>query len=186
MTIVVTDTKTYPSRQDARKTKKGGNNNILTLEEEATLIQPIIEYCVNLYHNGHLSPSDLTGSYILLYLGIRRKAWSGGRLKTPINTSLTTSESTTAQISPPPPCTPHSINIFSVPGLAEILDGDYVLKKMGKGQKHKQVPTSTPTLPQFVQSIQEDSPSVTVTVLSIFNELQLCGIKKNSNDYVNR
>jgi hypothetical protein len=134
------------------------------LATEASRVQPILTYCETLYENGQLSPSDLAGIFILSYLGLRRsKSWSNGCLKKLISGSLTSTSCTSSS-------RPSSIEISSVPGLLDILDESYVTKRIMK---------------VYTNSLDEDGiPKV--TVLSIFDGLQLRGIKNNADDYVNR
>jgi hypothetical protein len=130
---------------------------------EASRVQPILSHCETLYHSGEMSPSDLAGIFILSFLGLRRsKSWSNGSLKKLISESLT---STTYNSS----SRPSSIEIASVPGLLDILDESYVKKRIMKAYKN---------------SSEDGIPKV--TVLSIFDGLQLRGIKNNADDYVNR
>lgn len=129
------------------------------LEQEALIIHPIVVHCLDLYKNYLLSPSDFVGIFILSYLGLRRpKGWSNGRLKAPISSSFCSNDDIT------------SISISKIPGLLEILDRAYVMKRMaGKTNVQKGL------------SIECD-----MSVLSVFDTLQLMGIKKNADNYVNR
>ena len=134
------------------------------LEEEAIVIEPILAHCYHRYQNHGMSASDMAGIFILSYLGLRRrKAWSNGRLKSLVSTSLNLDSTSTE-------CSPFSVAISSVPGLLDILDRGYVAKRMNKKG----------------DSLNDDQDFHGVTVLSIFNTLQLRGIKKNADDYVNR
>lgn len=144
--------------------KNIGDHVEQNLATEALRVQPILSYCESLYENGQLSPSDLAGIFILSYLGLRRnKSWSNGCLKILISQSLTSTNCNASS-------TPSSIEISSVPGLLDILDESYVMRRIMKMYKN---------------SLDEDGVPK-ITVLSIFDGLQLRGIKNNSDDYVNR
>jgi hypothetical protein len=83
-------------------------------------------HCLSLHNDNQLSPSDFVGIFILSYLGMRRpKGWSNGKLKVPISSSLCSKDNIA------------SINLSKIPGLLEILDRAYVMKRFGgksKGQ----------------------------------------------------
>lgn len=134
------------------------------LATEALKVQPILSYCEKLYKDGQMSSSDLAGIFILSYLGLRRhKSWSNGCLKNLISESLSLTSCINSS-------RPSSVEICSIPGLFDILDENYVKKRILKVYKN---------------SLDEDGiPKI--TVLSIFDGLQLRGIKNNADDYVNR
>ena len=134
------------------------------LVDEALTIEPILSHCCNLHREEKMSASDVVGVFILSYLGLRRKkSWSNGRLKSLMSTALTRNSTSTVTV-------PSSVELTSVPGLLDILCRAYVAKRMGRGSDDRV------DIERFVG----------VTVLSIFDGLQLCGIKKNADDYVNR
>jgi hypothetical protein len=98
------------------------------LEEEALIIHPILTHCLSLYNDNQLSPSDFVGIFILSYLGMRRpKGWSNGKLKASISSSLCGKDDIV------------SVSLSKIPGLLEILDRAYVMKRFGgksKGQNY--------------------------------------------------
>lgn len=136
--------------------------NNTQLKIEAEILLPVLSYCVLLHDEGGISGADLAGVFILYYLGLRRpRSWSNGTLKSTVSSSFLPAILSSI---------PLSARISSIPGLLEILGTEYLIKRMGKGCGAK--------------FSADDITSV--TVLSIFDQLQLSGIKKNTGDYVNR
>jgi hypothetical protein len=132
------------------------------LKIEAETLLPVLSHCIQLHVDGGISSSDLAGVFVLCYLGLRRtRSWSNGALKSTVSSSF----SLTIQSS-----TPLSARVSSIPGLLDILGIEYLIKKIGKGGD-----------PKFCAD-----DIINVTVLSIFDQLRLSGIKKNTGDYVNR
>jgi hypothetical protein len=137
------------------------------LEQEALIIHPILTHCLNLYNNNQLSPSDFVGIFILSYLGLRRpKGWSNGRLKAPISSTISSNNDV------------KSINLSEIPGLLEILDRAYVVKRFGGKSNAKKGKENNA---EKCATIECD-----MSVFSVFDTLQLMGIKKNADNYVNR
>ena len=136
--------------------------NDIQLKIEAEILLPVLSYCLLLHDESAISGADLAGVFILCYLGLRRpQSWSNGALKSTVSSSF---------LPPVLSTIPLSTKISSIPGLLEILGVEYLIKRMGKGCGAK---------------LSADDIT-NVTVLSIFDQLQLSGIKKNAGDYVNR
>jgi hypothetical protein len=132
------------------------------LKIEAETLLPVLSHCVQLHFDGGISSFDLAGVFILCYLGLRRpRSWSNGALKSTVSSSFSLAIQS---------FTPLSARISSIPGLLDILGKEYLIKKIGKGGD-----------PKFCAD-----DIINVSVLSIFDQLQLSGIKKNTGDYVNR
>lgn len=132
------------------------------LRIEAETLLPVLSHCVQLHVDGGISSSDLAGVFILCYLGLRRpRSWSNGALKSTVSSSFALAIQSSI---------PSSARISSIPGLLDILGKEYLIKKIGKRGD-----------PKFCAD-----DIINVTVLSIFDQLQLSGIKKNTGDYVNR
>ena len=136
--------------------------NNIQLKFEAEILLPVLSYCVLLHDEGAISGADFAGVFILCYLGLRRpRSWSNGALKSTVSSSFLPAIFSSI---------PLSAKISLIPGLLEILGVEYLIKRMGKGCGAK-----------------FSADDITnVTVLSIFDQLQLSGIKKNTGDYVNR
>lgn len=134
------------------------------LEEEATKIGPILSNCSSLYHSGRISAFDFVGIFILTYLGLRRpRSWSNGRLKYPLSSTLRRGIAFAGNLPP-------STELSSISGLLDILDRGYVAKRMNREAEE------TGDSERFSR----------ITILSIFDNLQLRGIKKNADNYVNK
>ena len=134
------------------------------LESEASKIEPILSACSAVYKSGHLSASDFAGIFILSYLGLRRpKSWSNGRFKNSVSLSYHHDVAFINHL-------PLSTELSSIPGLLNILDREYVAKRMNCG----------------VDDTDDSQRFSGITVLSIFDNLQLSRIKKNADNYVNR
>ena len=132
------------------------------LKIEAETLLPLLSRCVQLHVDDGITSSDLAGVFILCYLGLRRpRSWSNGALKSTVSSSFSLAILSSI---------PLSARISSIPGLLDILGREYLIKKIGKGGD-----------PKFCAD-----DIIDVTVLSIFDQLQLSGIKKNTGDYVNR
>jgi hypothetical protein len=132
------------------------------LKIEAETLLPVLSHCVQLHVDGGISSSDLAGVFILCYLGLRRpRSWSNGALKSTVSSSFALAIQSSI---------PSSARISYIPGLLDILGKEYLIKKIGKGGD-----------PKFCAD-----DIIIITVLSIFDQLQLSGIKKNTGDYVNR
>ena len=136
------------------------NNNCMEdnthLIIEAEVLLPILSYCALLHTEDKISSADFAGVFILSYLALRRPR-SWSNGALKARISSSFSSSVLSVL-------PMSVNVSSIPGLLDILGRDYLMKKIGKG----------------CDGITD------VTVLSIFDQLQLSGIKKNTGDYVNR
>ena len=134
------------------------------LESEASKIEPILSACSALYKNGHLNASDFAGIFILTYAGLRRpKSWSNGRFKNSLSSSYHHDVAFINHL-------PLSTELSSIPGLLNILDREYVAKRMKCG----------------INETDDSKRFSNITVLCIFDNLQLSKIKKNVDNYVNR
>jgi len=118
------------------------------LKSEAKNFSLIAREWKNMYLNKDLSPSDFAGSYILYYLGTRRKnKWAGGNLKKSIIEHRKENEAV-------------SKRVCDIPGLLQVLDPDYLFRKL--------------------------SIDITeISVITVFNRLTLTGLKANNDNYVN-
>ena len=148
----------------------------LNLTEEAAVIFPIIQSSLELYHQGRIRDFDVVGLYILAYLSLRRpRSWSNGLLPHRIipdeSTALLSGESavheeklwdgyTSALLTDLPPT------------LLQLLDEQYLRRKLqlrcdGEEGDRKEMWSA-------------------VSVMDVFNRLQLTGIKCNVDHYVNK
>ena len=94
------------------------------LKIEAAEVEPIMRHCAILQQSGQMSASDMAGIYVLSFLGLRRpNAWSNGKLKSIVSSSLP------ADVKNPVPI---SVKISEVPGLSTILGAKYLMKKYRK------------------------------------------------------
>lgn len=132
------------------------------LKIEAAKVEPTMRHCAILQQSGHMSASDMAGVFVLSYLGLRRpNAWSNGKLKSMVSSSIPDNVKNSS---------PLSIKISEVPGLSAILGANYLNKRFGV--KHGNI-------------VDVDEVSM-ITVLSVFDCLQLRGIKNNTEDYINK
>ena len=132
------------------------------LKIEASEVEPIMRHCAILQQSSQMSASDMAGVFVLSYLGLRRpNAWSNGKLKSVVSSSLPD------DVKNPVPL---SVKISEVPGLLTILGANYLSKKFGVN----------------CASIIGDAEVPMITVLSVFDSLQLRGIKNNTEDYINK
>ena len=107
-------------------------------------------------HSQQLSDYDVVGIYLLLYLSIRRPRSWCGG---PLSQSIVSKYNADTLLSPPV-----SIRVVDVPGLIDALGGpEFLHRRLGGGDRLE-----------------------SVTVLDVFNELKIVGIKKNGNDVANR
>jgi hypothetical protein len=102
--------------------------------------------------NNRMAAFDLVGAFILSFLSKRKpRRWATGKLK---------SSSPSSSLKSLPNKT-NSRTIQSVPGLLDLIDSNYLVKKLG---------------------VQDTS---NVTIIDIFASLRFAGIKKNTDDYIN-
>lgn len=148
----------------------------LTLTEEAAVIFPIIHSSFELYQRGRIRDFDLVGVYILAYLSLRRpRSWSNGLLPHRIiheeSTALASGASAvdTEQLWDGYSST---LLIDLPPALLRLLDEQYLCRKLQLRCK----------------GVEGDSEELwrAISVMDVFNRLQLTGIKCNADHYVNR
>ena len=116
------------------------------LEEEAAVLAPKLARWRQLHTEEALSDVDLVGAFVLAYAAIRRpRAWAGAVIR--------------AQDSVPA-YGGRSALMREVPGLLEVLDAEYLRRKLR----------------------MENLPELTIYLL--FLRVQLAGIKKNSDGFI--
>lgn len=132
--------------------------NEFPLQHEAVKIFPILQNVLEKFVNEKISSYDFVGIFILCYLSVRRpNGWSNGRLRQTIVSSMTETDKN---------ITISSEKLSNITGLLDLLCLQYLERKL----KYKDV----------------DSLCVSdLTVLDIFDRLQLTGIKQNKDNYVN-
>jgi hypothetical protein len=130
----------------------------LALEQEATILTPLLEDCYAKFHRGEILHVDFVGIFILYFIGTRRKdGWSNGILTTSISESiLPKSKGSDACI--------QSDFLSSHPTLVGILNATYLANKFNNSGQ----------------------PFENITIYDIFNRCRLKGLKNNKNDLINR
>jgi len=104
---------------DKRKgIRKKSSANTRTLEDEASLVLPIINYLLEQHQSGRISDASFVGACLLAWLGARRPGgkWQNGHLATPIVVVQEHEEEDLLLLS-------------SVPGLVQLLGGPQVLAR---------------------------------------------------------
>jgi hypothetical protein len=136
------------------KRSMSAETEIESLVAEAAVLEPLVQWGVTKFNEGTLADYDLVGIYILSYLAIRRpKAWMGGKLKHPVPTNEEVGGSDASK-----PRRYSSVYITDVPLLPELLNMDYLKRKLGSVE--------------------------TLTVIDVFNSMHFVGIR-NKDDHIN-